>query len=127
MDVLRQIGGKRIAAPPVGATRGEMLDLFQAAQRYRALLEVGDQMGVVPQVEVWGFSKNLSRLGESIFVAVASGHPKACLLPDVYHIYKGGSDFTGLGLLAGSAIGVFHVNDYPADPPRKTIKAAHRV
>ena len=127
MDVLRQIGGKRIAAPPVGAVKGDVLDLFQAAKRYRALLELGDEMGVVPQVEVWGFSNNLSRLGESIFVAVESGHPKACLLPDVYHIYKGGSDFTGLGLLAGSAIGVFHVNDYPADPPRKTIKDAHRV
>ncbi len=127
MDVQRQIGGKRIAAPPVGATRGAMLDLFQAARRYRALLELGDEMGVVPQVEVWGFSKNLSRLGESVFVAIESGHPKACLLPDVYHIYKGGSDFTGLGLLTGSAIGIFHVNDYPADPPRETIRDSHRV
>jgi sugar phosphate isomerase/epimerase len=127
MDVQRQIGGKRIAAPPVGATRGAMLDLFKAAKRYRALLELGDEMGVVPQVEVWGFSKNLSRLGESIFVAVESGHPKACLLPDVYHIYKGGSDFAGLGMLTGSAIGVFHVNDYPADPPRETINDSHRV
>ena len=27
----------------------------------------------------------------------------------------------------GSAIGVFHVNDYPADPPRETIRDAHRV
>ena len=59
-----------------------------------------------------------------MFVAIESGHPKACLLPDVYHIYKGGSDFAGLGLLSGSAIQVFHVNDYPADPPRETINDA---
>src|SRR5262249_9702606 len=38
---------------------------------------------------------------------------RACVLPDVYHLYKGGSDFAGLGLLAPSAIGIFHVNDYP--------------
>ncbi|MCA9022944.1 MAG: sugar phosphate isomerase/epimerase, partial [Planctomycetaceae bacterium] len=121
MDTLRQIGGIRIAAPPTGATNQTDLNLFEAAKRYRALLELGDQMGVIPQVEVWGFSKSLSRLGESMFVAIESGHPEACLLPDVYHIYKGGSDFEGLGLLSGSAIQVFHVNDYPADPPRETI------
>lgn len=127
MDTLRQIGGIRIAAPPTGATKQNDLNLFEAARRYRALLELGDQMGVIPQVEVWGFSQSLSRLGESMFVAIESGHPKACLLPDVYHIYKGGSDFAGLGLLSGSAIQVFHVNDYPADPPRETINDSHRV
>ena len=127
MHTLRQIGGKRIAAPPVGATNQTDLDLFAAAQRYRALLDLGREMGVVPQAEVWGFSKSLSRLGETIFVAVESGHPDACLLPDVYHIYKGGSDFTGLKLLGPQAIHVFHMNDYPANPPRATINDSHRV
>ena len=127
MDLVRQIGGTRIAAPPAGATRQSGMDLFKAAQRYRELLELGDHMGVVPQVEVWGFSKTLSRLGETVFVAVESGHRKACILPDVYHIYKGGSDFEGLKLLSGQSIHVFHVNDYPDDPPRKTISDANRV
>jgi len=127
MDVLAQIGGKRIAAPPAGATREAGLDLMKAAERYRVLLELGDEMGIVPQVEVWGSSKNLHRLGQSMFVVIESGHPKACLLPDVYHIYKGGSDFNGLKLLSPSAIQVFHLNDYPAEPPRETIGDRDRV
>ncbi|TWU11775.1 Inosose isomerase [Symmachiella macrocystis] len=127
MDALAQIGGTRIAAPPAGATDQADLDLFKAAQRYRALLELGDQMGVVPQVEVWGFSKSLARLGEAVFVAIESGHPHACLLPDVYHVYKGGSEFDGLQMVAGNSIHVFHANDYPADPPRETINDSHRV
>lgn len=127
MDVLARIGGKRIAAPPAGATRVPGLDLMKAAERYQALLELGDQMNVVPQVEVWGSSKNLHRLGQSVFVVIESGHPKACLLPDVYHIYKGGSDFNGLKLLSACAIQVFHLNDYPADPPRETIGDRDRV
>lgn len=127
MDSLRQIGGLRLAAPPVGATKEGGLDLFEAAKRYKALLELGDEMDVVPQVEVWGFSKNLSRLGESMFVAIESGHPKACLLPDVYHIFKGGSDFAGLTQISGKCIQVFHVNDYPATPPRKDMNDSHRV
>lgn len=127
MDVLARIGGKRIAAPPSGATRQPGLDLMKAAERYRALLELGDQMGVVPQVEVWGSSKNLYRLGQSMFVVIESGHPKACLLPDVYHIYKGGSNFNGLKQLSAQAIQVFHLNDYPADPSREMISDLDRV
>ena len=127
MDILARIGGKRIAAPPAGATRAPGLDLIKAAQRYRVLLEIGDQIGVVPQVEIWGSSKNLHRLGQSMFVVIESGHPKACLLPDVYHIYKGGSDFNGLKQLSPQAIQVFHLNDYPADPPRDRITDRDRV
>jgi sugar phosphate isomerase/epimerase len=118
MELLSKIGGKRIAAPPAGATDKEGLDLLKAAERYRILLEIGEQFGVVPQIEIWGSSKNLHRLGEAMFVVIESGHPKACLLPDVFHIYKGGSDFTGLKQLSAHAIQVFHLNDYPADPPR---------
>ncbi|MBA4016697.1 MAG: xylose isomerase [Pirellula sp.] len=127
MAVLAEIGGKRLAAPPVGAQKITGMDLFVIAERYRKLLELGDEMGVVPEVEVWGHSQTLGRLGEAVFVAVESGHPKACLLPDVYHIFKGGSDFTGLKLLSGSAIHVFHVNDYPAEPARVEQTDAHRV
>jgi 2-keto-myo-inositol isomerase len=127
MDLLAQIGGQRIAAPPAGASNGPKLDLLKAAERYRALLDVGDQTGVVPQVEVWGSSKNLHRLGQSMFVVIESGHPKACLLPDAYHIYKGGSDFNGLKTISSSTIQVFHLNDYPADPPRATIRDGDRI
>ena len=127
MDLLRQIGGKRIAAPPVGATKQSDLNLLRAAERYRDLLEIGRQIGVTPQLEVWGFSQSLSRLGEVLFVAAESGHPDACLLPDIYHIYKGGSDFQALHLINGHAIHVFHMNDYPTNPPRATIGDADRV
>src|SRR5439155_10031288 len=88
MDLVAQIGGKRFAAPPAGATDFPKLDLIKAAERYRALLEAGDQAGVAPQLELWGFSKNLNRLGECICVAMETGHPKACVLADVFHLYK---------------------------------------
>lgn len=127
MDWLSQIGGQRIAAPPRGVTEQANLNLRAAAERYRALLELGDKVGVVPEVEFWGPSQSLGRLSEAVFVAVESGHPKACVLPDVYHLYKGGSGFAGLRLLSGSAVHVIHANDYPADPPRAKISDAHRV
>lgn len=127
MDLLKQIEGKHLAAPPVGVTEIANFDLRKAAERYRALLEVGDQIGVVPMAEVWGFSKTMQRLGEAAMVAIGSDHPKACILPDVYHLYKGGSGFNTLKMLSKTAVHVFHVNDYPASPPQATITDADRV
>jgi len=127
MDMLAQIGGKHLAAPPVGATEIAHFDLRKAAERFRALMDIGDQCGVVPMAEVWGFSKTMQTLGEAAQVAIGSDHPKACILPDIYHLYKGGSGFNGLKLLSSAAVHVFHVNDYPAQPPRETITDADRV
>ncbi len=137
MDWAAEIGCPRIAAPPVGATGGSskrddpkftqpIVDLVAAADRYHALMEVGAKMNVTPIVEVWGFSKTLRRLGEALLVAVESGSSRGCVLPDVYHLYKGGSDFAGLPLLSASAIGIFHVNDYPKIE-RDKINDADRV
>jgi sugar phosphate isomerase/epimerase len=127
MDLVKQIGGTRIAAPPSGATNRTNMPLLTVAERYRALLDIGSQIGVVPQVEVWGFSKTLSRLGEAACVAIESGHKDACILADVYHLYKGGSGFNGVPVLNGSAMHVLHMNDYPSDPPRAAITDAQRV
>lgn len=127
MDMVQQIGAQRIAAPPAGAANQTDLNLLRAAERYRALLELGENIGVMPQVEFWGFSRTLSKLGEAALVAVESGHAQACILADVYHLYKGDSHINGLRLLSGTALHVVHCNDYPAQPPRATIMDAQRI
>jgi len=127
MDIAQQLGCKRMAAPPAGAVKLENINLIKAAERYRALIEVGEKMDVTPMVELWGFSKTLGRLGETALVALESGHPKACILPDVYHLFKGGSDFNGIKLLSQSAVPVFHLNDYPKDLTREKIGDKDRV
>lgn len=127
MDLIAQIGGRRIAAAPAGIYRAPGVDLNRVAERYRVVLELGRQMGVVPQLEIWGGAKTLGRMSEAAFVAIAADHPDACLLLDAFHLYKGGSGFEGLKLLHGAAMAVFHLNDYPADPPREQLTDGHRV
>jgi 2-keto-myo-inositol isomerase len=125
--MMAQLGGKRFAAPPAGATGLPKVDLPQAAERYRALLAVGAEVGVVPELEVWGFSKNLGRLGECVAVAMETGHRKACVLADVFHLYKGSSDYQGIRLLGPDAIQVLHLNDYPGDPSREKVDDSYRM
>ena len=125
MDLLAQLGAKRIAAPPAGA-RG-IVEPMAAAERYRTLLNAGDDIGVVPQIEMWGGNKSIGRVSTAIYIALEAGHPNACFLGDVYHTYKGGSDFDALKMLGPQALQVFHWNDYPANPTRENIGDGDRV
>jgi len=127
MERVARIGGLRIAAPPAGAYNVSGMDLLRVAERYRNLLELGRQMGVVPQLELWGGSKTLRRLGEVAFVLTEAAHPDACTVLDAFHIYRGGSDFSGLRHFNGRLMHVFHMNDYPAEPPREKITDQYRV
>ncbi len=117
MDLLASIGCKRIAAPPMGATDKAGLDLKKAADRYRAILELGDASGVVPQLELWGFSKNLRRLSEVMYVAVESSHASARVLLDVYHLYKGESGINTLSMVGLPSVEILHLNDYTTIAP----------
>jgi sugar phosphate isomerase/epimerase len=125
METIAALGGTCAAAPPFGNVAAVSLDAF--AEGYGRLCDVGQAAGVSPLLELWGHAPKLSRLAEVLYVAAASGRPDARLLLDVYHLYKGGNSFASLRLLSAAAIGLFHVNDYPAQPPRAEIADQHRV
>jgi 2-keto-myo-inositol isomerase len=128
MELVAAIGGKHIASPAIGAhePRHVKPDLNEITDRYRAILELGTRTGVTPLLELWGFSKTLSHLSEVVYVATEAAHPKACMLLDSYHLYKGGSGFSALRLLNGAELPVFHINDYPSITPAK-IQDSDRV
>jgi sugar phosphate isomerase/epimerase len=125
MDLVLKIGGTGIAAPPAGG-RGP-IPVPKMGERYRALLDVARTMGCRAHLEFWGPSKTLGRLEPALEVLAAADHPHATILPDVYHMYKGGSDFATVRKLTPKILLAFHLNDYPADPPRETINDGHRV
>ena len=127
MDTIAQLGGMRIAAPPAGVGKGEVISLDDAAERYRALLKLGEEMGVAPQVEMWGGNPTIGTVEKALYVAARAGHPNACFLGDVYHTYKGGCSFDSILMMGPQALQCYHMNDYPADPPRDTIKDSDRV
>jgi sugar phosphate isomerase/epimerase len=127
MEMTAQVGAHRLAAPPAGASQADRPELATIAKRYRELLTLGEQYDVDAQLELWGFAPVLSKLSEVTFVAVEAAHPRACILADSYHLYKGGSDYESLRLVSGEAMHVFHINDYPAAPPRGEITDAQRV
>lgn len=127
MDLVAQLGGTHIAASPAGINRTPGVDLAKIAERYRAVLELGPEANVIPQLEIWGSAQTLGTVAEAAYVACRADHPDACLLLDAFHMYRGGSGFECLKLLNGAKMHAFHVNDYPDDPPREEINDSYRV
>jgi sugar phosphate isomerase/epimerase len=111
MDKVAQIGGKRIATPP-GQSRNPVT-LDNAANYYRAALELGETMGVQPLLELWGTHPLLGPLSHGIYVSVAAGRADASLLLDVFHLYKSGTPYAALRQVNGAALHVVHMNDFP--------------
>lgn len=127
MRMLAALGCRRIAAPPSGVDRSRQVDPVQAGSYYREILELGRKYGVMPQLEFWGASGTLYSLGQALAIAAAADDPDARVLPDVYHLFRGGSGFNGLKLVSGRAIEIIHMNDYPGNKPAQEQTDADRV
>jgi 2-keto-myo-inositol isomerase len=127
MDMMAAIGCKRIAAPAAGNFIDTNLNFFTAGERYKRLLALGRETGVMPQLEFWGASKVLFHMGQVLMIAAIASDEDTRILPDVYHMFRGGSGYESLHMLSGNLIEIFHLNDFPGDIPREQQTDADRV
>ena len=125
MTLLKEIRCKAVAAPPSGDMAA--LPIQKITEHFTELSELADRIGIDVYLEFWGKAPKLSTLSEAMFIALESGLPDVKLLLDPFHMYTGGSHFSGLAYLKSEHIGIFHVNDYPAHPTRKSITDKDRV
>jgi sugar phosphate isomerase/epimerase len=116
MQQAASIGAPYIVASPVPDAPN--LDIGCAAAAYHQLLELGKEIGVTPAMEFLGFFRNVFQLEQAVAIAQQAGHPKACIVLDPFHLYRGGSGFGGIKLLKGVKIAICHFNDAPATPPQ---------
>ncbi|UOE47034.1 sugar phosphate isomerase/epimerase [Mucilaginibacter sp. SMC90] len=127
MEMLAKIGCHRIAAPPAGMTKGPVLDLDVITERYLSILKMGEQTGVMPQLEMWGGSQNLKHISQVLYVATQCGNANARILLDVFHVFKGQSSVESLNCVGHHTLDIFHVNDYPAGISPEQISEPDRI
>jgi len=127
MGMLAELGCHRVAATGFGVKGPSAPALDVIAERYRTILELGDRSGVVPQLEMWGFMKNLQNVSEVLYSAMQSGHPSAKILLDIFHFYRGQTKLDTLKLIDPSAVDILHMNDCPAGFSPDVITDADRV
>ncbi|MRI00060.1 TIM barrel protein [Kriegella sp. EG-1] len=126
MKIISALGGKFIAAPVQGITELNRNKYDEYAKRYNAILEIGDATGVTPILELWGMGA-LNKIADCAQITIATGHPKATMLLDFYHVYRGGNDWDTLDILNGKRMPVMHINDYPAEPSYEKLKDSDRI
>ena len=114
MRRMSDVGSKYAAAIPPSEVAN--YDLVQATAMYKRLLDIGrNDYNIVPAVEFVGFFKSLYRLGQATCIAVDANDAEARIIPDTYHLFRGGSGFEGIKHLDGNLIANFHWNDVPAN------------
>lgn len=127
MQLVAVLGCKRIAAPPAGVSKEQVIDIQKAGARYRETITLGRKYKVMPLLEFWGASGTVYNFGQALAIAAAANDPDARILPDVYHLFRGGSGFDCLNLVNGKVIDIIHMNDYPAGKPVADQTDADRV
>ena len=113
MDLLAQLRGQAHRRSAGGCPWHGRSD--GGRERYRALLEIGDEIGVVPQIEMWGGNRSIGRVSTAIYIALEAGHQApvfsvTCITRTRAVRLRRAQDAWPAG-----AAGI-HWNDYPADP-----------
>lgn len=126
MRMASAVGSIHVAALPFPDR--ENFDLAWGTDRYRDLLRMGrDDYNLAVTMEFIGFIKGVHRLGQACCIAVDSNEPGATVLPDTFHLYRGGSGFNGIKHLQPEFIADFHWNDAPASPSQFEVRDKDRV
>jgi sugar phosphate isomerase/epimerase len=102
-----------VASPPQ-----EVIDINRASVRFGELLEMGEQVGVIPSMEFLGFVDGVKNVSSAWAIAAGTGTPraKATIVADVFHMMRGGGSVDDLLMIEGDRLANFHINDLPAVP-----------
>lgn len=123
MDQAAALGSPTIVASP---PRGKV-DIAQAGARFAKLHEIGKLAGVKPSMEFLGFVEGVHTLKTAVAIAEASGVPNATVVPDIFHLVRGGGSIEDLLTISGKQMSIFHINDVPPMPAPLTQTDADRV
>lgn len=125
MRMAAAIGCSHVQAIPNKV--GENYDPKFVTDCYRKLLEIGIQeYNLIPALVFVKYFP-LKRMGQAAAIALDADHPKARIIPDVYHMYISEGGFEGLKLLRGDMFAIFQFNDAPAGIPREKMEDKDRV
>jgi 2-keto-myo-inositol isomerase len=100
-----------VASPPQ-----EVVDLNRSIDRFGELLEIGTGLGVIPSMEFLGFVDGIKSVESAWAIASGTGHARATIVADVFHMMRGGGSIDDLLTLSGDRLACFHINDVPRVP-----------
>ena len=118
------IGAPRIIAGPA---RGQV-DLSRAADRFRRLMDLGQEVGCLPALEFLGFVDHVNNVDTLMEIVNMADHVRTTVVMDAFHIYRGGGKDEDILKVPGAQVAIFHIDDAPeTDRERETLADGDRV
>jgi len=125
MRMAADIGASHIQTIP--NTVGDNYDHNWVASRYRDIIEIGlKEYNIQPALVFVKFFP-INKLGQAMGIAYDTDHPKAQVIPDVYHMYISDGGFENLKNIPGDMIAIFQFNDAPKNSDKSKLADKHRV
>ncbi|MDN5204245.1 sugar phosphate isomerase/epimerase family protein [Fulvivirgaceae bacterium BMA10] len=125
MRMASEIGCQHVQAIPNKV--GENYDTRFVSSCYKRILEIGLEEYNLNPALVFVEMFPLKTMGQAVAVALDTNHPKAKIIPDVFHMYISEGGFEGLKLLNGEMFAIFQFNDAPKNMKLEDMKDKDRV
>lgn len=106
---------------------GEHYDHGFVTDCYRRILDIGIKEYQVNPALVFVKMFPLKTLGQAVSIALDADHPRAKVIPDVYHMYISTGGFAGLNQINGDLFAIFQFNDAPRGIPKEEMADPDRV
>jgi sugar phosphate isomerase/epimerase len=106
---------------------GDNYDTAFVASCYKRLLDIGEKEFNLTPALVFVEMFPLKTLGQATAIALDANHPKAKIIPDVFHMYISKGGFEGLRQLNGDLFAIFQFNDAPKGMALEDMKDKDRV
>ena len=95
MRMVSAIGSEFVQVIPQPNRPWQEFDLAWASAKYRKLLEIGlKDYNLNPAMVFVEFLPGAARMGQAAAIALDADHPKAKIIPDVFHMHIGDSGFS---------------------------------
>ncbi|MFH1741698.1 MAG: sugar phosphate isomerase/epimerase family protein, partial [bacterium] len=126
LEVVRELGIERFVVHSFTQEQFRLDDYKRGVDHVRELGEIGEEFGVVINIEFIRMQRFLGTLPTALRLVREAGHPYARALFDFYHFWAGQGKMADLDLLEEGEPDHIHFHDAP-DGPREILVDADRV
>ncbi|MCY2933900.1 MAG: sugar phosphate isomerase/epimerase [Planctomycetota bacterium] len=101
-----------VASPPMGP-----IEVVRMQERLIRLMKIAESYQIKLVLEFLGFTEKYKSVQSVLDVIHEPSLNHTPIVGDIYHLVRGGGRLEDLLLMKPGQLGIFHINDLPADPP----------
>ena len=126
LEIIKEMGIERFVVHSFTGEQYTLDDYKKGVDHVRELGEIGQEFGVVINIEFIRMQRFMGTLPTALSLARKANHPYVQVLFDFYHFWAGQGKMQDLELLREGEPGHVHFHDAP-DWPREILRDADRV